>query len=117
MNNVVKLGSASDDYFKKYDRRFIQLDHNTVMLIHLFEKDLDHSFEDIWLNDFTKVAEYDYNLYEIAAKQFIVQLEGNYCISFLKALREECDKIIEEDRIRKEKTCKKLGYGTKNENV
>lgn len=36
--STVKLGTAGDDFFKKYDRKFIQLDRNTAMLIHLFEK-------------------------------------------------------------------------------
>lgn len=105
---TVNLGTAGDDFFKKYDRKFIQLDINTAMLIHLFEKDSDHSWEDIWLQDFTGVYEKDHLLYKDAAKQFINQLEGHYSIAFLKALRDECDRYIEEH---KEK-CKK--YENKN---
>ena len=111
---TVNLGIAGDDFFKKYDRKFIQLSRNIGMLIHLFEKDSDHSWEDVWLQDFTGVYEKDHLLYKEAAKQFVDQLEGHYCISFLEALRNECDKHIQEHR----KQCKKLeNDGTKNENV
>lgn len=95
--STVKLGSAEDDYFKKYDRKFIQLRQDICMLIHLFKKDEEHSWEDIWLQDFECVYEKDMLIYEEAAKQFIDQLEGNWCISFLKALRNECDNRIEKD--------------------
>lgn len=94
--STVKLGNAEDDFFKKYDRRFIQLDRNTAILIHIFEKDKDHSWEDMWLHDFTGVYEKDHLLYKEAAKQFLDQLEGNWSIAFLKALRDECDKHIQE---------------------
>lgn len=101
---TVNLGIAGDDFFKKYDRKFIQLDINTAMLIHLFEKDSEHSWEDIWLQDFTGVYERDMLLYKEAAKQFIDQLEGNWCVAFLEALRDECDKHIKEH----EEKCKKI---------
>ena len=102
--STVKLGKADENFFKKYDRRFIQLSRNVAILIHIFEKDLDHSWEDIWLQDFTEVCERDHFLYKEAAKQFIDQLEGNWCVAFLEALRDECDKHIQEHRER----CKKF---------
>ena len=102
--STVKLGNAGEDFFKKYDRRFIQLSRDIGMLIHIFKKDLDHTWEDIWLQDFTGVYEKDHLLYKDAAKQFIDQLEGHYSIAFLKALRDECDKHIQEHRER----CKKF---------
>lgn len=105
---TVKLGTAEDDFFKKYDRKFIQLNRDIAMLIHLFEKDSEHSWEDIWLHDFTGVYEKDHLLYKEAAKQFLDQLEGHWCIAFLEALRDECDKHIEEHR----EKCKK--YENKN---
>lgn len=107
--STVKLGTAEGNFFRKYDRKFIQLDRNICMLIHLFEKDDDHSWEDVWLQDFTGVYERDMLLYEEAAKQFIKQLEGHYCIAFLEALRNECDKHVQEHRER----CRKI---EKNEN-
>lgn len=96
---TVKLGSASDDFFKKYDRKFIQINRNIAILIHIFEKDSEHSWEDIWLSDFTGIHEYDYNILRDSAKQFITQLEGNWCRAFLEALRDECNEQIEQDLI------------------
>ena len=54
--SIVKLGSAAHDYFKKYDRKFIQLNRDMCLLIHLFEKDAEHSWEDVWLYDFDGIA-------------------------------------------------------------
>ena len=97
--SVVKLGNTDDNFFKSYDRKFIQLDRDIAILIHLFRKDPDHSWEDAWLHDFTDVAEKDFFLYKEAAKQFIDQLEGNWCRAFLEALRDECNARIEQDLI------------------
>lgn len=83
--------------FKEYDRKFIQLSRDVVMMLHLFKKDSAHSWEDAWLHDFEQVEEVDYRLYEEAAKQFINQLEGNWSVAFLTALRNVCDKVIEAD--------------------
>lgn len=101
--STVKLGTAGDDFFKKYDRKFIQLNRDIAMLIHLFEKDSEHSWEDVWLRDFTGVYEKDHLLYREAAKQFLNQLEGYWSVAFLKALRDECNKYIKEHR----EKCKK----------
>ena len=51
--------------------------------------------------------EKDILLYEEAAKQFIDQLEGQWCRGFLRALRDECDKRIQED-LEKIKNLEKL---------
>lgn len=112
--STVKLGSADAEFFKNYDRKFIQLSRDKAMLIHLFEKDANHSWEDVWLHDFTGVAEKDFEIHRESARQLIAQLEGYWSIAFLKALRDECDKYIHEE------TCKKLKKdtnGNKNENV
>lgn len=45
--STVKLGKADYDYFKNYERKFIQISRDNAILIHLFHKDSDHSFEDI----------------------------------------------------------------------
>lgn len=95
--SVVKLGSSDENYFKNYERKFIQLNRDDVMLIHLFSKDIEHSFEDIWLHDLTGVYEKDALLFKESAKQLIDQLEGHWCRAFLEALRDECNKRIEED--------------------
>ena len=70
-----------------------------AILIHIFEKDPDHSFEDVWLHDLTDVYETDLELLRGSAKQLIDQLEGHWCRAFLEALRDECDKRIEQDLI------------------
>ena len=105
--STVKLGTAGEDFFKQYDRKFIQLNRDTALLLHIFTKDSDHSWEDIWLQDLTGVYEKDILLYEEAAKQFIDQLEGQWCRGFLQALRDECDKRIQED-LEKIKNLEKL---------
>lgn len=83
--------------FKEYDRKLIQLNRDVAILLHLFKKDAAHSWEDAWLHDVEQVEEADYKLYEESAKQFINQLEGNWSIAFLTALRNVCDKVIESD--------------------
>lgn len=97
--STVKLGKADYDYFKDYDRKFIQINRDTVLLIHRFTKDSEHSFEDIWLHDLKGVYEKDYDILRDSAKQLIDQFEGHWCRAFLQALRDECDKRIEQDLI------------------
>ncbi len=84
----------SEEFFKKYDRKFIQINRNTAILIHVFEKDKNHSWEDLWLHDFVGVYEKDFALHKESAKQFIDQLEGHWCLAFIEALRDECNKHI-----------------------
>lgn len=97
--STVKLGTAEGNFFKKYDRKFIQLNRNVCMLIHLFEKDDNHSWEDVWLHDFVGIHEKDFFLYKEAANQLIDQLEGHWCRAFLEALRDVCSERIEQDLI------------------
>ena len=90
---------SADKFFKNYKRKLIQLHRDTAILIHIFEKDTDHSFEDVWLHDLTGVYETDVELLRGSAKQLIDQLEGHWCRAFLEALRDECDARIEQDLI------------------
>lgn len=90
---------STDKFFKNYKRKLIQLHRDTAILIHIFEKDADHSFEDVWLHDLTGVYETDIELLRGSAKQLIDQLEGHWCRAFLEALRDECDARIEQDLI------------------
>ena len=94
--------------FKDYKRKFIQLRSDVLVLLHIFEKDSDHSFEDISLEDHEKVWEMDHTLYKESAKQFIDQLEGHWCVAFLEALRDECIERIELDRKRVELVKEKI---------
>ena len=93
--STIKLEKVDKNFFKKYDRKFIQLNKDIVILIHIFEKNSAHTWEDIWLQDSIEIYKKDTLLYEEAAKQFIKQLKGHYCISFLEALRNECDKHVQ----------------------
>lgn len=90
---------STESLFKKYKRKLIQTDRDIAILIHIFEKDSDHSFEDAWLHDLTGVYETDVELLRDSAKQLIDQLEGNWCRAFLEALRDECNTRIEQDLI------------------
>lgn len=86
------------DDFKNYKREFIQVSSDTVMLLHIFEKDTEHSIEDVSLaEDYDVYEEAMYNLRKEAAAQFIKQLEGNECIAFVKALKEECENYLEKN--------------------
>lgn len=94
------------DEFKKYKRDFILLNRTTAMLIHIFEKDIDRDLEDIILEDH---EEYDKNMistYKDSAKQLFKQFEGNECVAFIRALRDECDNYLEKDAKRKAKMAK-----------
>ena len=99
--------------FKDYKRKFIQLRRDVLILLHIFEKDTDHSFEDMSLEDYEEVWKMDHTLYKESAKQFIDQLEGHWCIAFLEALRDECQKRIDDDRRNVELVKEKI----KNENL
>ena len=99
--------------FKNYKRKFIQLRRDTLILLHIFEKDVDHSFEDMSLEDHEEVWKIDNTLYKESAKQFIDQLEGHWCIAFLEALRDECQKRIDDDKRKVELVKEKI----KNENL
>lgn len=91
------------DEFKNYKRDFILINSDTAILLHIFTKDKEHAFEDIILSDHD-----DYNInmfetYKTSAEQFIKQFEGHDCIAFIKALRDECDKILKEDESNRNK--------------
>lgn len=102
------MSSIRNNPFKKYTRKFIQLSRNVALLLHIFEKDVDHAWEDISLEDNEEVWKMDHNLYKESAKQLIDQLEGNWCVAFLEALRDECIERIELDRKRVELVKEKM---------
>jgi len=91
-----------EDY-KKYYRHLIQLNPNVAMLIHLFQKDNDDSWESVWLNDNEQHAAVEYDCMRESAHQLILQLEGHWCDLFIEALRDECDKILKESAIQQNK--------------
>lgn len=89
--------------FKVYHRHLIMLRPEIAMLIHLFQRDSDDTWESIWLDDNEKYSEEDYECIRESAKQLMLQLEGHYCDAFIEALREECEKILEDSNKRKAK--------------
>lgn len=89
--------------YKKYHRHLIQLRPEIAMLIHIFHRDDSDTWESIWLDDNEKYSEEDYECIRESAKQLILQLEGHYCDAFIEALREECEKILEDSNKRKAK--------------
>lgn len=89
--------------FQTYHRHLIQLRPDVAMLIHLFERNSDDTWESIWLDDNEKYYEEDYECIKESAKQLLLQLEGHYCDLFIESLRDECNKLLEDSNKRKEK--------------
>lgn len=79
-----------------YERKLILLRDDVVLMMHLFYRRGAHSIESAVLQDENdKYLEADYSVYEESAKQFMLQLEGNSCISFLEALKAEIEKELD----------------------
>ena len=81
------------DEFENYDRKLIKLNSDTAILLHIFKKKPNHHFED-WMvlqdNEeyFKKECVPDY---EDAARQFVKQFEGEECMAFVIALKNELE--------------------------
>lgn len=84
--------------FKNYKRHLVQLREDTVLLLHIFKRDLDQDFESAWLDDNDEYYIQNYEVIKDSAKQLLRQLEGHYCTAFIEALRDECNEIIEHDK-------------------
>ena len=84
--------------FDGYERKLILLRDDVVLMMHLFYKTGRHNLESFELEENEKYLEADYSVYEESAKQFMLQLEGNTCITFLEALKKEIEKKLEEER-------------------
>ena len=77
---------------KKIIHKPIQINKNTVAVIHLFNR-YDH-LEDIWFTEVNKYCEENYNLHEEAAEQFIEQLDDMWSPLFMIALRSKIDERL-----------------------
>ena len=75
-------------------QRPIRLNHNTVILMHLFSRDSE--LIEMWLHDEEDYQKDNYESDRYAAKQFIEQLQGEWNMRFMIALRDEADAIIKE---------------------
>jgi len=80
---------------KKIRRAPIIMDKNTVALIHVFHKHDD--FDDMWMHDIEKYILENYEQYEEAAKQFINQLDGHWCVLFMEHLTKHAFKTMTEE--------------------
>ena len=83
--------------YKNYSRNFIRINPNEIMLIHMFKRDVDHQLEDVVLDDNQQYYEDITRIRKEAAHQLVLQFEGHSSRSFIKALKEECEKWLEED--------------------
>lgn len=105
-----------DDY-KEYNRHLILMRPDTALLMHIFRRDLEHNFEDAWLDDNDSYAEKNYEVITESAHQFMLQLEGHYCIAFLEALKEEIDNVLKHNYAEIEKIKTKHDKQNKDTNL
>lgn len=92
------------DNFENYDRKLIKLNSDTAILLHIFKKKPNHHFED-WmvLQDNEECIPH----YEDAARQF----EGEECMAFVIALKNELERMIQEDEYKRNKAKRLPGGG------
>lgn len=74
------------DNFENYDRKLIKLNSDTAILLHIFN-------------------------YEDAARQFVKQFEGEECMAFVIALKNELERMIQEDEYKRNKAKRLPGGG------
>lgn len=86
-----------------YKRFPIQLSEDTFLLLHIFNRDLNHSFESAWLSDNDAYFGTEMEVYKRAADQFISQLEGEECELFIIALKNRCEEYINKCNERRRK--------------
>lgn len=86
---------SKEDNTNYIPRSPIVLSHNTIALLHIFEK--DNKLSDLWIMDTDWVLRQDY---KDSAKQFISQLEDHWCDAFLEEMILEMGKMYKESRSR-----------------
>lgn len=80
-------------------REPIQLSRTAIAVIHVFDKH-DH-LEDLWMADVEQYYREMHDTYSNAADQFVEQLEGEWNMKFMYALRDRIQKEIDEFEERK----------------
>lgn len=90
-----------ENQYKNYDRNFIRINPKVIMLIHMFKRDVDHQLEDAVLDDNQQYYEDITKIRKEAAHQLMLQFEGHISRSFVEALKQECEKWLEEDNKRR----------------
>lgn len=96
-NELENICMDIENKYKNYDRDFIRINPNEIMLIHMFKRDSGHQLEDMVLDDNEQYFLDVSNIRKDAAHQLMLQFEGHQCRAFIEALKQECDKWIEED--------------------
>lgn len=86
------------DEYEDYKRFPIQICDDTFILLHIYNRKGNHSFESAWLRDNQHYDKKAWSLYKDAADQFIKQLEGEECDAFIIALRDKCEEYLEENK-------------------
>ena len=76
----------------KVKRTPIVINNHAVAVVHIFTRH-DH-FEDMWMSEIEDCEIETYGQQEKAAEQFIAQLEDQWSITCMKALRDAADKRI-----------------------
>lgn len=80
--------------FEEYRRYPIQISEDTLMLLHIYNRKANNSFESAWLSDNQRYLDKEWSVYKDAADQFIKQFEGEECELFIKELRDRCDEYL-----------------------
>ena len=75
-------------------REPIRLSRNCLAIINIFTR-YDDIEDVVWLSDIDSYNEKEWDLMDKAAKQFISQLKGHWCVRFLEQLRNEIDRTLE----------------------
>lgn len=81
---------------KEYRRFPIQIHEDTFILLHIYNRKSNHSFESAWLSDNQHFSNKEYSVYKDAADQLIKQFEGEECELFIRELRDRCDKYLKD---------------------
>lgn len=80
--------------FEEYRRYPIQISDETFILLHIYNRKDNHSFESAWLQDNQRYLDKQWSVYKDAADQLIKQFEGEECELFIKELRDRCDEYL-----------------------
>ena len=62
--------------FEEYKRYPIQICDDTFILLHIYNRKCNHSFESAWLSDNKYYTNKQWSIYKDQADQFIKQFEG-----------------------------------------
>lgn len=84
--------------FEEYKRYPIQISDKTFILLHIYNRKYNHSFESAWLSDNQHYSDKQWSVYKDAADQFIKQFEGKECELFIRELRDRCDEYLKKKK-------------------